>query len=156
MYRRGAQIPMDKYEALVLLVCTECAEETDGYEGSNGFQTRFTDGPAVERLLSGFPRLLRANRFFDAVPTGEPSDAKAFEAWRPKKVPPKLGGRQLSIQAPREQPKCRQCGGRMVFVGSIPERWGDRRLNFGGGMGYTFACERECGPRSAFFYWDCP
>jgi len=38
----------------------------------------------------------------------------------------------------------------LQFVGSIEERWAPRYLNFAGGLGYLFACKRECAPDSAF------
>jgi hypothetical protein len=155
IYERGPIIQFEHYEALVLLVCRSCAEETDGYEGSNGFDVKWCARDEYDTTLATFPRLLRADRHFDAEPTGEPTDPTAFQAWIPKTARPKLGGRQVSIQEPRNDPRCRRCGERMAFVGSIPQRWGARQLNFGGGMGYVFVCPRECTARSAFFYWDC-
>lgn len=59
----------------------------------------------------------------------------------------KLGGFPMWIQGD-ETPACEHCGGPMAFVAQLDEG-ADRGLNFGGGMGYLFACRH-----TAKFLWQ--
>jgi hypothetical protein len=156
IYQRSTFIPLERHHSILLTICPECAAESDGFEGQNGFRASFHSDESEALALERLQALLPQSVYFRATPTDEPSDASAFEQWKKGKVRPKLGGRQIAIQGERPARPCRHCGSPWVFVGSIDERWARDYLNFGGGMGYLFACSRECSADAASFYWDCP
>jgi hypothetical protein len=154
VYERSAFIPLERYAAIILEICGSCARESDGSSGANGFVARFTRVPELGRLLRTATRHLPASVYFCATPTLEPHTLVKFRAWKQGKLRPKLGGRQISIQAELTKRRCSYCGGPWRFVGSIAERWARPHVNFGGGFGYVFACGRECVAKAASFYWD--
>jgi hypothetical protein len=142
-------VPFSKFDFLKLEICPPCAAETDGAAGGNGFF------PALAMSPAKFPEpLLDQPVLFQASPTGEPETQEEFDKWDYGCVRGKLGGRQVSIQAPL-QASCEHCGSPLTFVASLDEQWAPNHLNFGTGLGYIFACSAECSPESALFYWDC-
>ncbi len=153
-YRRSPYIPVERYAALILEICPACARESDGSAGANGYTARFVGAKGLDSALTTMKRHLPKTLRFRATPTGEPASARAFARWKRGKLHAKLGGRQISIQPALTRRRCARCGGAWRFVGSISEKWARRYLNFGFGMGYVFACARECASRSASFYWD--
>ena len=152
---RSPFIPLERYEALLLLLCRACAEESDGFEDGNGFLAKFVDAAGLERALRAMRRHLRQPVFFRAEPTGEPEGLAAFETWKAGRVRGKLGGRQIAIQAARPPRPCPACGAAWTFVASFEEAWAGESLNFGAGLGYLWACSAECREDAAAFYWDC-
>jgi hypothetical protein len=136
------------------MVCPVCAEESDGFEGRNGFSPQFADERTMCHL-EGMPRHLPAPIWFQILETGEPSDVDEYADWKQVCVNAKIGGRQLAFQSPRIDPRCPVCDGPALFIGSLDSDWAPDHLNFGGGMGYLFACSKECAPLASFFYWDC-
>src|SRR4051812_762363 len=44
VYRRGPFIPLEKFAAILLEICAECARESDGSSGASGYVVRFA-GP---------------------------------------------------------------------------------------------------------------
>jgi hypothetical protein len=149
-YRRTEFIPLEKFDAIALELCPACAEESDGSSGGNGFLPSLVMKDAV---LS--EPILAKPVLFKATPTSEPTTRLGFDKWLPDIVHAKLGGRQISVQA-ELRAKCKLCKGSLQFVASIDEKWAGDVLNFGGGFGYVFVCQRECSPQAVRFYWDCP
>jgi hypothetical protein len=144
----SAFIHLSKFALMALQVCVDCAAETDGSVGANGFF------PVLRHIEDGLPMpVLPKPIYFRATPTGEPSSEAEFRKWQTH-VKAKIGGRQLSIQPPL-QANCEKCSAPLVFVSSIDELWAPPVLNFAGGFGYLFVCKAECSSDSALFYWDC-
>lgn len=94
----------------------------------------------------------------DAPPEAEEIEIEMPEAPSPRVI--LIGGDPQWLQSP-QRPKCPRCKSRMNLLCQVDAEVGelncdeDYYLPFGsGGVGYLFACEKECDPTGAAFLWQ--